>query len=114
MWVLLLMWYFNNYSTGMYLYLFLHGSYGIFWLLKDIFCPDVVFKQLASIGSYFLLTLLLVLYWVMPITIASGHGIQQPSEKRIIFCVSSYLIGLILMLGADIQKNSTLAKKKGK
>jgi hypothetical protein len=76
MWVLFLMWYFNNYSTGMYLYLFLHGSYGIFWLLKDIFCPDVVFKQLASIGSYFLLTLLLVLYWVMPITIASGQGIQ--------------------------------------
>ena len=32
---------------------------------------------------------------------------------RIIFCVIVYLLGVILMMGADIQKTSTLAKKKG-
>jgi hypothetical protein len=76
LWILFLIKYFNNYSMGMYLYLALHGSYGIFWLSKDIFCPDAVFKQKASIGSYFLMTTLLVLYWVMPVFIAAGYGIQ--------------------------------------
>ena len=112
-WVLALMWYFNNYSTGMWLYLFLHGTYGIFWLIKDLFFPDASFKQVASLGSLAVLTGVLLLYWIIPITIASGHGIQEPSFRRTAFCVGLYLSGVILMMGADIQKTTTLGKKKG-
>ena len=36
----LLMIYFNNYSKGAYIYLSLHGSYGLLWFLKDITFPD--------------------------------------------------------------------------
>ena len=75
-WVLFLMAYFSNYSTSMYLYLFLHGTYGIFWLIKDLYYPDASFKQLASIGSLVVLALVLSLYWLIPVTIAAGYGIQ--------------------------------------
>lgn len=75
-WVLFLMFYFNNYSSGMYLYLFLHGTYGMFWLLKDLFYPDSSFKQMASIGSLFVAAGLLIAYWVLPVTIAMRYGIQ--------------------------------------
>lgn len=107
------MWHFKNYSNGMKLYLFLHGTYGIFWLLKDLLYPDASFKQMASVGSLIVLTTALCLYWMMPVTIATGYGVQEPTNLRILFCVVTYIIGLILMLGSDIQKTATLAKKKG-
>jgi hypothetical protein len=44
LWVLFLMQTYNNYSTGMYLYLCLHGSYGMFWVLKDLTFPDPRFN----------------------------------------------------------------------
>lgn len=75
-WIIALMWYFNNYSNGMKLYLFLHGTYGIFWLLKDLLYPDSSFKQVASVGSLVLLAAALFMYWMMPVTIATGLGVQ--------------------------------------
>jgi hypothetical protein len=75
-WILFLMNYFNNYSTGMYLYFCLHGSYGIFWLLKDIYYPDSSFKQMSTYISTILLATVLTLYWMIPLSIATGHGIQ--------------------------------------
>lgn len=112
-WILSLMWYFHNYSASMYLYLFLHGTYGIFWLFKDLTYPDESFKKMASLGSLILVNILLILYWMMPLLIASGQAIQEPTTRRITFCVISYLVGVFLMLGADIQKTATLSKRKG-
>jgi protein-S-isoprenylcysteine O-methyltransferase Ste14 len=107
------MYYFNNFSTGMYLYLFLHGSYGIFWVIKDIVFPDASFKEMGSIPVLGAGFVLLLMYWMIPVTIASGLGIQEPSSRRIQFCIAIYVIGLILMLGSDYQKTTTLKKKKG-
>jgi hypothetical protein len=98
----------------MYLYLFLHGTYGIAWLIKDVIFPDTTFKQVASLGSLMAIVSLLWLYWMIPITIALGRGIQNPSSSRTLFCITLYLLGLLLMMGSDYQKNSTLTKKKGK
>jgi hypothetical protein len=70
------MYIFQNYSKGMYLYLFLHGTYGFAWLTKDIIFPDATFKQMASVGSLSVIVCLLMLYWSIPITIALGLGIQ--------------------------------------
>ena len=46
--ILMLMYYYQNFSLGAYLYvslfinkkLILHGSYGVLWFLKDIAFPD--------------------------------------------------------------------------
>ena len=39
----LLMLYFDNFSLGAWVYLTVHGSYGMFWILKDVIFPDAKF-----------------------------------------------------------------------
>ncbi len=114
LWVLFLMSNFNNYSTGMYLYLFLHGSYGIFWVAKDLTFPDPRFQQQTSIGSCVLIFLFLTLYWLIPVPLAAGLGVSEPSAARIMLLVGMYALGLVLMLGSDYQKYWALKKKPGR
>ena len=38
-----LMVYFDNFSLGCWLYLALHGSYGLIWVTKDMILPDAGF-----------------------------------------------------------------------
>lgn len=114
LWVWLLMHYFQNYSLSMWLYLLLHGSYGICWVVKDIWFPDARFMQKGSIGSQLVLFVLLALYWMIPVPLAAGYGITNPSTARIAFLIGIYLIGMVLMMGADYQKTTTLRKRKGK
>jgi hypothetical protein len=112
--VYLLMCYFNNFSLGIILYALLHGSYGFCWITKDIFYPDPAFKKKATIGSLLVGTMLLTMYWVIPVTIAAGYGVQNPSIFRMITMVVLYLGGLFLMMGSDYQKAYMLARQKGK
>ena len=112
-WVLLLMYAYNNYSSGMYLYLILHGSYGIFWVIKDITFPDFRFNKMASLGSLLGTFLFLTLYWFIPIPLAAGLGISHPSTARIAFLLGLYVSGLVLMLGSDYQKYRALKIKPG-
>jgi len=113
LWVLFLMDYYQNYSTGMYLYLFLHGTYGICWVIKDFWFPDARYLTKASICSQVGLFILLSSYWTIPLPLAAGLGIDNPSQSRIICLVVMYITGVILMMGADYQKTTTLRKKKG-
>jgi hypothetical protein len=108
-----LMCYFDNFSLGLILYALLHGSYGLCWLTKDLLYPDPAFKKKASVGSLLVATLLLSMYWIIPISIAGGSGIQSPSTFRILTMLGLYLGGLILMMGSDYQKAYTLARQKG-
>jgi hypothetical protein len=68
--------YFDNYSTSMWLYLFLHGSYGICWVVKDIKFPDRNVLETASIGSHLILFFLLMSYWMIPLPLAAGYGLS--------------------------------------
>jgi hypothetical protein len=107
------MFHFRSFSLGMWVYLFLHGSYGIAWVWKDIYFPDATFKQKGTIGSLILLFIFLTLYWFIPVPLAAGYGVHNPPFERIILVIGMYLFGLYLMLGSDHQKNTTLAKQKG-
>ena len=49
--VLFLMFYFQNFSSSMFYYLILHGSYGVFWIAKDIIFPDQTFKAKTTFAS---------------------------------------------------------------
>jgi hypothetical protein len=112
-WVIFLMFYFQTFSKGMFVYLFLHGTYGMAWLYKDIMFGDATFKQKGTLGSNLILTTFLFLYWLIPLPLAVGSGVSNPPLIRIILVVSLYIFGLYLMLGSDYQKTTTLAKKKG-
>jgi hypothetical protein len=89
-WVVFLMYYFRTSSTGMWVYLFLHGTYGFAWVWKDIRFPDSTFKTKATIGSNVLLFIFLSLYWMIPIPLASGYGVHNPPLARIILVIVIY------------------------
>jgi hypothetical protein len=113
-WILSLMYYFNNWSKGMWLYLFLHGSYGIAWLIKDRLFPDSQTLKKASLGSHLVLTIVLLFYWMIPMPLALGWGINSPSILRVTTITFFYVLGLVLMMGSDYQKYKTLKMRKGK
>jgi hypothetical protein len=112
-WAIFLMYYFKNTSTGMHLYLFLHGTYGILWIIKDVWFPDGRAQKSASIGSHLVLFALLAAYWSIPVPLAMGYGISYPSFFRIAALLLLYLSGVILMMGSDYQKYKALQSKKG-
>ncbi len=72
--VVALMWYYQNFSRAMYLYLALHGSYGMIWIFKDVVFGDKSFDQYAKIGSVVCHILFLSMYWMMAWFLASGQG----------------------------------------
>ena len=108
----LLMLYFDNFSTGAYTYLSLHGSYGIIWVIKDIIFPDKSMHVKTCLIPAGALISLLFLYWGIGFEMMYGLGIQEPSNMRIFLCFIIYSFGLVFMLCADLQKCLILKYKK--
>ena len=109
----LLMIYFNNYSKGAYIYLSLHGSYGLIWLLKDMTFPDKSMHVKTCFLPACALVTLLLLYWGIGFEMMYGLGIQEPSNGRIFICFFIFSFGLIFMLCSDLQKYLILKYKVG-
>ena len=65
---------FNNYSLGAYLYLAIHGSYGMLWLTKDIAFPDSSWEGKMTIFACISGCGLLSAYWYLPYMMMSGLG----------------------------------------
>ena len=117
-WYLLwLMVQYNNFSTGAYLYLVFHGSYGYFWLLKEATFPDASFKKPITLGS--LLFSLFVgigpLFWL-------GYYYMSSEDERnerdihpvkMSFCIWLFTVGVVVMMGSDGQKYWMLRERKG-
>lgn len=76
-WVICLMLYFKNTSPAMILYLILHGSYGICWVIKDFMFPDARAQKMGTVCSHALLFILLTFYWMIPLPLAMGLGPQR-------------------------------------
>jgi protein-S-isoprenylcysteine O-methyltransferase Ste14 len=109
----LLMYYYQNYSKGAWLYLSLHGTYGLLWFLKDMVFPDKSFQQKLAILPSILVSLFLLSYWLMGFEVMCGIGDQSPSGKKIFGCFFIFSIGNILMICSDLQKFIQLKYKKG-
>ena len=101
--VLSLMNYFKNYNKTAYLYLSLHGTYGLIWLIKDRVIPDKGWERkstiLSSIASF-----LLVLgpYWVSPYLIIKNK--VNISNFRSALCIFTHTLGCVVMMASDTQK----------
>ena len=112
-----LMWWHANTSTAAWVYLALHGGYGLSWFVKDLAVPDRGWQQRVTFGGA-LLSFLLVLgpYWAMPWLLISGvlgPDHSQPTPALMAACIVVFAIGLTLMIGADAQKNAALAARPG-
>ena len=106
--------YYGNFSLGAWIYLVLHGSYGMLWVFKDLVFPDKTFQIKITFVSTIVLAIVLLLYFLPGYQMASGIADNNPSIERIIVAFTSYLFGLFLMIGSDLQKYYCLKYRPGK
>ncbi len=109
--VLSLMAFYNNFTLAAWVYLALHGTYGIMWLIKDSLYPDRQWEQEVPVATGIITFMLISLYWVAPfILISSG---VQPSLPLTSAAIAINIMGVFLHYGSDAQKYFTLKYKKG-
>ena len=96
--------YWNNYSTSCWVYLALHGMYGLCWLFKDQVMPDPSFNELVSLSAALtVFGCVLGPYTLIPIAVASrwAEDAQEISAERIFVAVTMFVCGVVLMMVAD-------------
>jgi protein-S-isoprenylcysteine O-methyltransferase Ste14 len=112
-----LMWYYGNTSTAAWIYLALHGSYGLVWILKDTAFPDPNWQKRITIGGGINAFLgVLGQYWVFGWLLISGVSRPHyplPDYAWFCLCISLCILGCAIMIAADAQKFFTLRVKRG-
>lgn len=115
--VALLMIIYNNFSTAAWVYMGLHGTYGLCWLLKHFVFPDPGWEKKITFGGAFL-SFLFVLgpYWLFPFLLISdvlGPNHPVSSNPMLMICISIHTLGVVIMMVSDSQKYFTLKYHKG-
>lgn len=124
--VLVLMQAYDVFSPAAWTYLALHGSYGVAWVLKDVTVGDRKWRTHVGIGGALGTWAFLTLYWVAPVILVlgtagslelggwrPGSAWSPPGAGWLAAAVVAYVAGLVLMIGADVQKNLALAGRSG-
>ncbi len=105
-----LMIFYKNYSIAAWVYLSLHGTYGILWLLKEKIFPDPYFKEKINFITSITGFIFLGSYWIAPFILISS---QKPVSSPIIAAsISINIIGVFLHFASDSQKYFTLRIQK--
>jgi len=116
-WVLALMFYYDNFSTQAWVYLGLHGSYGLCWLLKDKVFPDPKWEvPVTFAGAFLAIALVLGPYWAiswMLISPVLGEAHTGANWAWMTIAIFSHTLGVAIMMTADAQKFFTLKYKRG-
>ncbi len=108
--VLGLMAIYDNFTIPAWIYLSLHGTYGILWLLKEKLFPDPYFKDEMGFLTSIIGFIFLGSYWVAPFILISSQKLIP--NFIIAGCVSIYIFGVFLHFASDSQKYFTLKLKK--
>ncbi|MDX2253886.1 MAG: DUF1295 domain-containing protein [Pseudanabaenaceae cyanobacterium bins.39] len=109
--ILALMAAYNNFTLAAFIYLALHGGYGILWLLKDRYYPDKQWEQDIPLPTGIFTFTAIGLYWIAPFILI--HSGLQPSSTLIFSAVLVNLLGIFLHYGSDAQKYYTLKYRTG-
>ena len=113
----LLMAYYQNTSTAAWIYLALHGTYGLVWILKDLAFPDPSWQGRITLGGAInVFATVLGPYWVIGWLLISRSArpvYPLPESPWFALCISLCLLGSALMLAADAQKFFTLRLRTG-
>jgi protein-S-isoprenylcysteine O-methyltransferase Ste14 len=102
---------YQNFSLGPWVYLALHGTYGLIWLVKDKLFPDKQFEQELPIATSLVAFLMLMLYWVAPFLLISSGKV--PSLPLVAIAISLNIWGVFLHYASDAQKYFTLKYQPG-
>jgi protein-S-isoprenylcysteine O-methyltransferase Ste14 len=107
-----IMYYYQSWeNTTAWVYLALHGSYGIMWILKSIIFGDKQWESKTSIWYGLYIWIGLSLYWITPYLISS-QKVQAPAWYLSI-CIALYSIGIFYHFASDMQKHIQLSITKG-
>ena len=105
-----LMIFYKNYSIAAWVYLSLHGTYGILWLLKEKIFPDPYFKEQINFITSITGFIFLGSYWIAPFILISSQ--KSVSSPIIAASISINIIGVFLHFASDAQKYFTLRIQK--
>ena len=105
-----LMMFYKNYSIAAWVYLSLHGTYGILWLLKEKIFPDPYFKEKINFITSITGFIFLGSYWIAPFILISSQKLV--SSPIIAASISINIIGVFLHFASDAQKYFTLRIQK--
>lgn len=106
-----LMAFYDNFSVAAWVYLALHGTYGLMWVAKSWTFPDPGWERPLSLPAAVGVFLALWLYWLAGwLLISTG---AEPSAALIGACVAANALGTFLVFGADAQKYFVLRARKG-
>ena len=89
-------------NINAYVYLALHGTYGILWILKSNIFPDRQWESKCSIWYGLLIWFGLSLYWIAPYIIITNS--IESSNWYIAMCISIYIFGVFFHFTSDMQK----------
>tara|TARA_B100000212_G_C27314499_1_gene507283 strand:+ start:119 stop:736 length:618 start_codon:yes stop_codon:yes gene_type:complete len=108
--VVALMAIYDNFSTPAWVYLSLHGTYGVLWLLKEKIFPDPYFKDEIDLITSITGFIFLGSYWVAPFILISSKIIIP--NFIIAGCISLNIVGVFLHFASDAQKYFSLQINK--
>ena len=113
---LMMLWY-GNTSPAAWVYLALHGSYGVVWFVKDLAFPDPAWqKRITVLGGINVFAGVLGWYWVFGWLLISGTARPRyplPPFAWFALCITLCLVGTAIMVAADAQKYFTLRLRRG-
>ena len=110
--VLAMMWYFHNWSAPAFLYLGLHGTYTLLWLVKQSVFADKRFAQLIPMRiGFFMIFLPLMAYMIGPYLLISEHTV--PPDWVSALAPFLTISGVFLHYVSDAQKFFVLQLRKG-
>jgi protein-S-isoprenylcysteine O-methyltransferase Ste14 len=98
-------------SPTAWVYLALHGTYGLLWVLKGRVFPDRQWQQATSVGYGLAIWGALSLYWLAP-WILCVRGIEAP-PWLLGLSIALYALGVFLHFASDMQKHTALKVQPG-
>lgn len=89
-------------NTTALVYLALHGTYGLLWVLKSRIFPDKQWEDARSLWYGLYIWAGLSLYWITPFLITSRS--TSTPNWLLAACISIFTFGIFLHFVADMQK----------
>ncbi|MEE3718976.1 DUF1295 domain-containing protein [Tumidithrix elongata RA019] len=102
---------YQNFSLGPWVYLALHGTYGLLWLLKSRIYPDRQWEQEIPLGTGIVTFGFLLLYWLAPFILISSGSV--PPLPLVSVAIALNILGVFLHYTSDAQKYYTLKYHQG-
>jgi steroid 5-alpha reductase family enzyme len=95
-----------------WIYLALHGTYGLLWILKSRYFGDKNWERPVPLYLGLGTWLILSLYWISPWLIVTQRN-HPIAPWMIAVCISMYVFGVFLHFASDMQKHMSMAHRRG-